>query len=156
MTKLSNEVVEFFRRQPFTIVSSLDKRGIPHNSCKGVVKINRNGAIYLLDLYKARTFENLKRNPRISITAVNEHSFEGYCLKGKAKIITGKGIKMPVLRDWEARITNRITQRIIKNLQGEKGHSRHPEALFPKPEYLILMKVSEVIDLTPQHLRKEA
>ena len=147
MNRLGAEIIRFLRNQSFVIVSTIDRNGSPHNSCKGIVKINRSGFIFLLDLYKGRTFRNLKRNPRLSITAVDEHRFMGYCLKGKASIITGEKLKSQTIMAWEKRITRRITQRVIKNIQEERQHSGHPEALLPKPKYLIVMKVRKVIDL---------
>jgi general stress protein 26 len=153
MKRLSREIVNFFQNQNFTIVSTVDKNGWPHNSCKGVVKINRSGLIYLLDLYRERTYENLKRNPCISVTAVDEHGFIGYCLKGRAKIIQSEKLNSQIRRAWEDRITSRITRRMIKNIKGKKGHPRHPEALLPKPEYLIVMEAEDVIDLTPHHIK---
>lgn len=154
MKRLSDEIIQFFHNQSFVIVSTLDKDGSLHSSCKGIVKINQNGLIYLLDLYRARTYDNLKRNPRISITAVDEHKFKGYCLKGKAKIIKTEELKPKIIKAWEDRITSRITQRVLKNMRGEKGYPQHPEALLPKPQYLIEMRVKDIIDLTPHHIKQ--
>lgn len=161
MTKVANlteGVLHFFKRQNFVIVSTIDKDGTPHNSCKGIVDIDKENRIYLLDVYKAKTYDNLKRNSNISITAVDEHKFTGFCLKGNAEIIksdksgaVGKHIKAV----WDEKVTQRITHRIIKNIKGEKGHAKHPEALLPKPEYIIRVNVAEVIDLTPQHIKED-
>ena len=153
MKRLSNEIVQFFQNQGYVIVSTLDINGIPHNSCKGIVEIKQDGRVYLLDLYKSATFNNLKRNPRISITAVDEHKFRGYCLKGRAKIIPVEKLKPEILRSWEDKISSRITRRLLKNIREEKGHPRHPEALMPKPKYMVVMTVKEVVDLTPHHLK---
>jgi len=87
MKKLSDAIIQFFRSQGCVIVSTIGKDGFPHSSCKGIIKINPNGRVYLLDLYRARTYENLKQNSRISITAIDEHKFIGYCLKGKAEML---------------------------------------------------------------------
>jgi hypothetical protein len=125
---------------------------MPHSSCKGIVKINQNGRIYLLDLYKARSFLNLKHNTHISITALDEHRFKGYCLKGKAKIIPAEKLPPAIIRAWDERITDRVTQRVLKNLHEDKGQGRHPEALLPQPQYLIVMEVDEIVDLTPHYL----
>lgn len=154
MKRLSEEIVQFFQKQRFVIVSTVDKDGSLHSSCKGIVKINRSGKIYLLDLYRGKTYENLKRNPHISITAVDEHRFVGFCLKGKAKIILENKIKFHIMKAWEERITARLTHRVLKNIREEKGHSRHPEALLPKPEYLIAIDVEEIVDLTPHHIKE--
>ncbi len=153
MKRLSEAVVSFFRSQGFVIVSTVDKGGSVHNSCKGIVKISRSGKAYLFDLYRRATYSNLKRSPRISITAVNEHKFTGYCLQGKARILAKEKLSPVLASAWEERIASRITQRLLKNVRDEKGHPRHPEILLPDPEYLIEMEVEEVVDLTPRHLK---
>ena len=150
---LTDDIVQFFERQNFVIVSTVERDGSLNNSCKGIVEISKGGRVYLLDLYKKRTFKNLRQNPNISITAVDEHKFKGYCLKGKARITRPDELKPHVLKAWEEKITSRITQRVLKNIRGEKGHPRHPEANLPKPEYVIVMEVKDVIDLTPHHLK---
>lgn len=154
MRILDEDIIQFFHSQHFTIVSTIDKNGYPHNACKGIVEIDKDGRLYLFDLYTAKTYENLKDNPHISITAVDEHRFIGYCLKGKAKIITRDKVSRRILELWESKITSRITHRLLKNMQGKKGHASHPEALLPKPTYLIVVDVKEVIDLTPSHIRQ--
>lgn len=150
---LTEDVVHFLQHQRFVTVSTIDRDGGVHASCKGIVKINPKGRVYLLDLYKGKTYENLKQNPNINITAVDEHRFRGYSLKGKAKIIKRNKLKSRIKKTWEEKITSRITHRIIRNIRGEKGHPRHPEALLPRPEYMILMEVKEVIDLAPRHIK---
>ncbi len=153
MKRLTEEIIQFFQRQSCVVVSTVDKNGFPHSACKGIIKINKNGRIYLLDLYQGKTYVNLKYNPTISLTAVDDHKFVGYCLKGKAKIIPQKKLLSGAIKAWEARIVSRLTQRLLKNIHEEKGSSRHPEALLPKPEYMILMEVKEIVDLTPRHLK---
>lgn len=149
------EIVEFFHNQRFTIISTIDKKGYPHSVCKGIVEIDKSGKVYLLDLYTARTYENLKDNPAISITAVDEHKFIGYCLKGKAKIVQKNKIAKRILKLWEDKITSRISHRLLKNMRGEKGHAAHPEALLPNPTYLIVAEIDEVVDLMPGHIKRK-
>lgn len=153
MYKLSDKIIDFFQRQGFVVISTVDNYGSIHNSCKGIVKIDKSGKIYLLDLYSGRTFTNLKRNSHISITAVDEHNFSGYCLKGKGKIVETQQLGSSIIKAWEEKITSRISRRIIRNLHGEQGHPRHPEASLPRPQYMILMEVDEVVDLTPGHIK---
>jgi predicted pyridoxine 5'-phosphate oxidase superfamily flavin-nucleotide-binding protein len=153
MAKLPDDVVKFFHNQHFTIVSTVDPDGMPHISCKGIVQIDPDGTIYLLDLYTGRTRANLEKNPAISLSAVDEHKFKGYSLKGTAKIIKEEELKSHIIKAWEEKLTARITHRLIKNLKGEPGHGSHPEAQLPKPKYLIVMTVSDIVDLTPPPLR---
>lgn len=114
MARLTDGIIQFLQNRGCVIVSTVDKNGFPHSACKEIVKINKNGRIYLLDLYKGKTYENLKRNANISITAVDEHRFKGYCLKGKAKIIVGNQLDPQIIAAWEARIVSRLTQRVLK------------------------------------------
>lgn len=152
--KILPEIIHFFQKQGFVIVSTIDEDGSPHSSCKGIIEIDENDRVYLLDLYKGKTYENLKRNINISIAAVDEHRFVGYCLKGHAKIVKTGRLESQVMKMWKDKIASRVTHRIIKRIHGERGHPRHPEVLLPKPKYMIAMKVEEVIDLTPEHIKK--
>ncbi len=156
MKKINRQIRQFFKSQGFTVVSTVGRDGMPHNACKGIIEISADGKVYLLDLYKQKTYHNLKYNPRMSVTAVDEHGFRGYCLKGKAKLIPREKLSPRDIAAWEAKITGRITGRLIKNIRGERSHPMHPEALLPKPEYMIVMEAGEIVDLTPRHLRPEA
>lgn len=153
MKKLPENIIRFFNSQRFSIVSTIDRDGCPHNACKGIVDIEKDGRVYLLDLYRGKTFENLKLNSCVSITAVDEHRFIGYCLKGKGRIVKEGKINSSIIKLWEKKITDRITHRLLKNIKEEKGHVSHPEALLPRPEYLIEVDVREIIDLSPFNLR---
>jgi len=155
MIELTEEVIQFLHHQSFVIISTIDDQGTPHSACKGIVKIDPQGRIYLLDLYQAHTQQNLQKNTRLSLTAVDEHKFRGYCLKGQAEALKQSEINPKFIEDWEARITSRITQRVLKNITDKKGSPLHPEAILPQPQYLIVMEVEEIVDLTPQHLRRD-
>lgn len=152
MRQLNPEVVHFFAKQNFVILSTIDPRGRPHSACKGIAKISE-GTLYLLDLYHGQTWVNLKRNPQASVTAIDEHSFKGYCLKGSARIMTEAEMDAESIKAWEDRVTSRITQRMLRNIQEKKGHPRHPEALLPQPKYMVALRVEQIIDLTPSHLK---
>lgn len=156
MFELSDKIFRFFEAQGCVILATIDKEGFPHTSCKDIVKIDKRGRIYLSDVYHGRTFENLKRNPLASITAFNEHKFTGYCLKGRAKMLSEQEVAAELIKAWDERITIRSTQRLLKNLHEEKGHPHHPEASLPRPKYVIELDVQEALDLAPYNLRKDA
>ena len=154
MKILTDRIIHFFSNQDFVIVSTIDKNGRPHGSSKGIVQIQKKGRVYLFDLYKARTYKNLQSNTNISITAVDEHKFEGYCLKGKAQLVAGGALTAQTIKAWEEKIAGRITKRMIGNIREDKVITRHSEALLPRPQYLIMMEVEEIVDLIPQNLRR--
>ena len=150
---LPDDVASFFRKQGFTVITTIDENGLPHNSCKGLVDIDADGRVYLLDLYHGRTYSNLKKNPSISVMAADEHKFKGFCLKGTAEMIMRDKFTPNLVAAWEKRINGRITQRILKEVRGEKGHHSQPEALLPRPAYLIAVNVEEIVNLTPHHIK---
>lgn len=155
MEKLDRDKIQFLQGQGFLVVSTIDATGSIHNACKGLVKVDHDGQVlYMLDLYEGRTYSNLKRNSHISVTAVDEHKFSGVCVKGIAKIIPQENIPLEIIKAWEDKIASRITQRLLKNVREEKGHPHHPEAVLPKPKYIIAIEIKEITDLTPQHLKQ--
>ena len=156
MKQISAVIIDFLRTQDFVIVSSIDKKGFPHSSCKTVIKIDPAGEIYLVDVYRGVTSENIECNQHISISAVDEHKFIGYCLKGKARKIQDDFISQEMIKTWEDNITSRLAKRLLRNLVQDQGQRHHPEASLPQPKHLIVLEVEEIVDLAPFHLRKPA
>lgn len=155
MKQISEVIIDFLRTQDFVIVSSIDKNGFPHNSCKAIVKIDPAGEIYLVDVYFGVTGENIERNQYASISAVDEHKFVGYCLKGKARKMQDDSISQEIIKTWEDNITSRLAKRLLRNLAQEHGQGHHPEASLPRPKHLIVLDVEEIVNLAPLHLRRE-
>ena len=154
--KLTQEIISFLKNQGFVIVSTLDPTGAIHCSAKGIADISDGGKICLIDLYKTKTFTNIKSNPTITITAIDEHAFLGFALSGKAYIVEREKIKDYIIKEWEDKVINRISNRVIKNIKNDKSSTQHPESYFPSPQYLIEMDVEEAIDLAPACLKRPA
>jgi uncharacterized pyridoxamine 5'-phosphate oxidase family protein len=153
MEKIADDIVYFLKQQEFVIVSTLEENNTIHCSAKGIVHIE-NDSIYLIDLYRGKTFTNLKHNREITITAVDGHKFKGYSLQGKGHILDKKKIDAKFIQAWEKKVINRISKRLLINLKKDRKQGHHPEARFPEPQYIILMQVEAIIDLAPQYLRK--
>ena len=151
--QIPENVINFLTNQGFVIISTIDEKGYAHSACKDIVKVKVEGKVFLLDVYHAETYKNLVCNPHVSITAVNEHKFSGYCLKGKARLISKEELTTDILKAWEDRIAGRLAQRLLRNIHEEKGHKAHPEALLPDPKYMIELDIEEVIDLTPKNIK---
>lgn len=154
MRRITKEIIYLFHKQGFVIVSTLDSEGSIHCAAKGIVGIEAEGRIYLIDLYQGKTFSNLKRNPTISITAIDEDEFSGFTIKGKAKIVNREEIKEHIIASWEDKVIKRVSKRVIGHIKKEKKSSHHPEAIFPHPQYLIEVDVDSVVDLTPKNLKR--
>ena len=153
MVKLGDDIVHFFENQGCVIVSTLNKDGAIRNSCKGVLEVNGRGEVFLCDLYHGETGKNIAANPAVSVTAIDEHKFKGYCLQGQARLMREEEFPPELHKKWASRIASRITQRVLKNIGSGKGHPHHPEALLPSPKYIIAVQIDKIVDLTPQHLK---
>ncbi|MFH1063361.1 MAG: pyridoxamine 5'-phosphate oxidase family protein [Candidatus Omnitrophota bacterium] len=147
--KLSNSIISLMKKQGFVIVSSLDEQGKIHCSAKGLVGIEQE-RVFIIDLYKAGTYNNLSKNPTVTISFVDEHRFEGYALQGKAKIVEKENIKDSIIAEWEDKVLQRISQRVIQNLKQGKPGAHHPEASFPHPKYLIEIDMKKLLILLLQ------
>lgn len=153
MKKIPESIVKLLKDQGYVIVSTLDKGNDIHCSAKGVVEVKKD-KVYLIDLYKRVTYINLQRNPTLSITAVDEHQFIGFTLKGKASIVNRARIKDEFIKQWERKVIKRMSKRIVKNVKRDRSSKKHPESRLPLPEYLIEMSVEQIVDLTPSRLKE--
>jgi len=153
---LTQESIHFMNQQGFVIVSTMDDKGRIHCSAKGIVGIEKSGKVYIIDLYLHHTYKNLKKNPVVSITAVNEHQFKGYTLQGKAKIVSREEIEDAIFKKWEKKVISRISKRIVKGVQSETKSKAPFEAHLPhQPQYLIEVNVENVIDLSPPGMARK-
>jgi len=146
--------MNFLQRQNFVVVSTLDSKKRIHCSAKGIAGIEKEGKIYLIDVYLAQTFKNLQCDPTMSITAVDEALFTGYTLKGKASIVERDNIPAGIVKTWEEKVVKRVSRRVITNIRKDTKGRYHPEARLPHLQYMIIMEVDEIIDLTPAHLKQ--
>lgn len=152
--EISDKISTLLKKQGFVIVSTLDRKGSIHCSAKGVIDVKKEGEVYLIDLYKRLTYSNLQRTPVVSITVIDEEDFIGFTLKGEASIVKRDKMQDKSVQQWEKKVIERISKRVVKNIKKDKSSSKLPEAKFPQPEYLIKMEVFQIIDLAPTHLKK--
>jgi len=146
---LSDKVVSFFEKQNFVIVATLDGKGAVHCSAKGIIGVDL-GEILVADLYLTHTYKNLKKNPQVSLTAVEEHSFTGYTLQGKARLVVREDIPVEWIEQWESRIVKRMSHRVVKGVQNKSKSRVHFEAgLPPHLQYVMAVRVDNVVDLAP-------
>ena len=148
--RIRQEIVDFFEKQDTVIVSTIDPLGRIHCSIKGIIGIRHSAKLLLIDLYCYHTFANLKKNPKISITAVDERLFKGYTLQGHAEIIPRDKMHEKTFQEWETRVVRRISKRVIESVKlGLKSKSHHEAQLPVHPKYLISVTIKNVVGLIP-------
>ena len=147
---LPDDLVKFFENQGAVIVSTLDEDGMIHSSVKGIVGINKNGTLYVIDLYHHNTYNNLKRSPVVNVTSIDEKKFLGWALQGTAKIVPQDEINDEISLEWKKRVIKRIIDRIISNVKVHKKEHGVSEVHLPEdPKYLIEIDVKKIFNLRP-------
>ncbi len=150
--EFSEKVTNFFKSRKVVLVMTLDEGGTIHSAVKGVLEVDpKEGKILLVDLYSGVTLRNLKNNPTVNITAIDEQRFEGYALQGTASITHQDKIHEDFIHKWQEHITKRISDRIVASVQsGRKSKKIFEAHLAMKPQYMIEVKADTVVDLSPR------
>ena len=87
MTKISQEIQEFLKGK-MAWVSTATRDGMPNATPKGSVQVIDDTHLVFADLFSLKTRENLKANPKVAVTVVDEKTYQGYQLKGLAELLT--------------------------------------------------------------------
>ena len=157
MMELSDEVIRLFSKQGAIIISTIDAHKRIHCSVKGLVGIEKEGKVFVIDLYTGATYRNLLKNSTVSLTVVDEERFIGFTLQGNAKIVSREEIKEHLVQEWENRIVQRVSKRVISSIQRGITTKKHFEVHLPKhPQHLIEIDVEHIIDLRPPSAHKKS
>lgn len=146
------KVANFFKSRKVVLVMTMEEGGTIHSAVKGILEVDpKEGKILLVDLYSGETLRNIRNNPLVNITAIDEQRFEGYALQGRASIIPQDRIHEDFIRKWQDHITKRISERIVASVRSGKKSKKIFEAhLAMKPQYMIEVKADAVADLSPR------
>ena len=142
---LPKELVDLLEKREFISVATCDFNGRPNAAPKFILKIESN-RMYLVDYTIGTTWQNLKVNPRISMSLVDTRTLKGYQLNGIVKILT-RGKLYDKMRkemmDKEIRLT---TQHIIDEVRGEPTHETF-EILISEKFVIFEVKLDEVVEM---------
>lgn len=150
--KISEEMERLLLKQNVTVVATVSPEGVPNLSLKGVVRVEPEGYIYFMDLYRGKTRSNLLKNPAVALTVFSIARFKGYQFKGCAELMDSGPLYEKMVAAWKNKKRNIVGDRIIKNVR--KGFSGGgAETYLPDPKYLVKVEVKKVYNLVPRSLR---
>lgn len=153
-TVITQKIVEFLRQREFISVASCDFKGKPNAAPKFLLKVE-DGCIYLIDYSLSKTWENLKKNPQVSLSFMDTDTLRGYQINGPVEIIEQGKTYDVLLHQLREREVSLSAKRIIEGLRREKGHQTYEVAI---PERFVIFKVTikEVVEISPRgELTKE-
>jgi predicted pyridoxine 5'-phosphate oxidase superfamily flavin-nucleotide-binding protein len=139
---ITEDLKKFLLTKEFVSAGTADLNGQPNAVPKYIIKID-NGFIYLADYVIGTTFQNLKVNPKISLSTIDMKTLEGWRINGIVRIMT-KGAQYKRLSktmiDLEVHNT---TRRVIEDVQGVQKHNVY-EVSFPKKVVILKVKCEKV------------
>lgn len=122
-------------------VASCDENGHPNSASKMLVDIARPNKVFYLDHKFTTTYNNLKNNPHLSISFMDDVNFTGYRLSGKGKILhSGKEFKA-ASKQWEKRLIRYEADRMLRRITGHHS-AREAENALPA-DFVIVLFIAE-------------
>ena len=87
MVKIPQEIQEFIKGK-LAWVATASTDGMPNATPKGSVQVIDDEHLVFADLFSCKTRDNLKENPKASVTVIDEKTYKGYELKGYAEMLS--------------------------------------------------------------------
>ncbi len=151
--KITTDMQRLLTRQNVVIVGTVNPDDSPNISLKGLLKVDPEGCIYFSDLYRGKTFRNIRRNPRVSVLVFSIEEFRGFQFIGRAELIESGPLFKEAEADWQAKKSRLLGRRISKNVRKGFSHGRS-EFQLPSLKALIRMDVERVYDMSPDRSRE--
>ena len=151
---LNKKISEFLRDREFISAATCDFDGRPNAAPKFLLKVDGK-SIYLVDYSLTKTWENLKINPRASLSFVDTDTLQGYQINGPVEMIEKGPAFDKMVNELREKEITLSADRIIKGLHRDKSHEIFEVAI---PEKLAILKVTieEITEISPKgELKKE-
>lgn len=143
----TKKIIELLNLREFISVATADKQGKPNAAPKFLLKTEGN-FLYLVDYTLGRTWENLKVNPRLSLSFMDTDTLVGYQINGAAEIIDKGREYDSISKELEIREIDLSARRIIEGVVKEKKHQGFELAIRSK--FVILkVKIEEMVEIGP-------
>lgn len=116
--------LELIKAVEFVEVATADETGKPNSAPKFFLKTDGN-TIYLIDYSIGKTAENLKMNPRVSLSFIDMNSLFGYRLNGRAEVIKKGKVYDICLKELRAKEIKLTTKRIIEEVRETRTYKAY-------------------------------
>lgn len=137
----------FLSKGKFVNIATCNLERMPSVAPKLIGKTEKN-SIYLIDYVMGKTYSNIKQNPRVSLSFINDRTLTGYQFNGTA-IIIEEGEEFDKLTDEFQRIkTNFTVERILLDVRKGKKTSPSVEFSLPKKFIILKVKVFEIVEIS--------
>lgn len=135
---LIDKLPTLLKGKEFISLATASLSAEPHASPKFIFKIKRR-FIYLIDYAIARSADNLRRNPRASLSFMDLSNLEGYRISGRVQLIEKGKVFERIVREFEKKLIKLSTDRLIEAVKTGKKHDYYELEI---PEKFVVIKIT--------------
>lgn len=146
-------IMGLLNKKEFVSAATSDLDCRPNAAPKMILETNEE-FIYLVDYTAGKTWENLRVNPRISMSFADQEELKGYKINGTVEILEGEAISEEIMHKLEERKVFLSVERVIRGVQQNKKHKDF-ELGLPQKFVIYKIKIEEVTEIGSQgHLQR--
>jgi len=142
---ITDKIAMLLKKRQFVSVATATPDGEPNTAPKFFFRA-KGRFIYLLDYVVGKTVVNLKENPRVSVSFMDMDSLEAYRLNGSAKMIEKGKVFKTILKEWDKRLIEMATARVIEGVRSGKHHD-HYELEMGEKFIVLKIRVTSVVKI---------
>ena len=142
---ITKELVELLNKREFVSLATCDFKGRPNAAPKFLLKADEEH-IYLVDYTISTTYQNLKLNPRVSISFIDPRTLMGYQLNGAVAIIEKGPIFDRMHKDMIDKEIRLTAQHLIEDVRGGQKHDVY-EVEITEKVVIFEVKVDEIVEI---------
>jgi predicted pyridoxine 5'-phosphate oxidase superfamily flavin-nucleotide-binding protein len=138
-------ISDYIKAKEFISVATCDFKGRPNAAPKFVLKIQGN-FLYLIDYTIGKTWENIRINPKVSLSFVEQNNLNCYQLNGSVEIIDGGGEYENIQDEVLNKQISLSTKRIIEGVLAGKSHGNY-EVAIPEKFVVFKVRIEEIVEI---------
>jgi len=151
---LPRKISQLLENREFISVATCDFSGRPNAAPKFFLKIE-DDFIYLIDYTIGTTWENLKVNPKVSLSLINPDTLIGYRINGSVEIIDKGPEYKTLLDEFKTKEVGLSAKRVVEGMYRGKRHETF-EVSFPEHFVILRVKLENFAEIGPRgELKRE-
>jgi uncharacterized pyridoxamine 5'-phosphate oxidase family protein len=142
---LTKELISILEKREFLSVATCGLNNRPNAAPKFLLKVDEEH-IYLVDYTIGTTWQNLKVNPRLSLSFMDQNTLKGYQINGDVQIIDKGPAYKKMHKEMMDKEVHLTTKHIIEDVRGEGRHDNY-EVIIREKFVIFEMKIDEVVEI---------
>src|ERR1041385_4316942 len=137
--------VQLLNKRGFISVATSSLDGQPNAAPKLIFAVEGN-YIYLVDYSIGKTWENLRVNPKVSLSLSDQEELTGYKINGSAEILENSDIPKDIKNKLDDKKLALSVERVVRGVRQKKKHKDY-ELGMPDRYVVYKIEVDEVTQI---------